>query len=89
MLPWHSSSSIPGTNYPLNTVLGPSRGSSRHCAEQLIRWLWQKKFIDPIGILLLASRMDFTLFGRVWREVEEERKKVEAEVVVKNDKSLT
>jgi len=48
-------------------------GSPKHCAEESIRWLEKKGFIDPVGILTLAGKMDFALFGTVWRKVEEQK----------------
>jgi len=52
------------------------QGSQKYCAEQAIRWMYDKGFIDPVGICLLAARLDFTLFGRIWKSVEEEKQRV-------------
>ena len=57
-------------------------GSPKHCAEQVINWLYQKEFIDPVAICLFAARKDFTLFGRIWKSVEDEKAKVGEEKLV-------
>ena len=54
-------------------------GSGKHCAEQAIRWMYNKGFIDPVGICLLSARLDFTLFGRIWKSVEDEKLKAGVE----------
>ncbi len=52
-------------------------GSPKHCSEQVINWLYQKGFIDPVAICLFAARKDFTLFGRIWKSVEDEKARVD------------
>lgn len=42
-------------------------GSQKHCAEQMIRWLIQKDFIDPFSIFVLAGKVDFRLYGKLYR----------------------
>lgn len=50
-------------------------GTKKHCAEQAIRWLIQKEFTDPVNVFMLSMKIDFVLFGRVWRMIEKEKEK--------------
>ena len=39
-------------------------GSQKHCAEENIRWLYKKGFIDPVSVAWLAMKLDIRLYGR-------------------------
>ncbi len=49
-------------------------GTPKHCAEQCARWLVQKDFIDAFSLTLLCGKIDFTLFGAIYRKMESAQK---------------
>ena len=67
------------SNIPLQKGKVTFEGSPRHCAEQALTWLYQKKFIDPVSVAFWAFKKDFTLFGRM-RKMEEDALIEEAKV---------
>jgi len=40
------------------------QGSKKHCAEEAIRWLYKKDFIDPVNVAWLAMKLDIKLYGK-------------------------
>ena len=46
-------------------------GSPKHVAEQNARWLMQKEFIDAFSLALICGKVDFTLFGAIYRKMRD------------------
>jgi len=52
------------------------QGSKKHCGSQMVRWLMQKEFLDPVDVLKMSLLYgDIKLFGRLARLMELEREK--------------
>ena len=55
-------------------------GSRKHCAQETIRWLWQKGLISAPELFELSLKLDFKLFGRATAMWDDARKTKLAEV---------
>ena len=55
-------------------------GSRKHCAQETIRWLWQKGLISAPELFELSLKLDFKLFGRATAMWDFERKQKVLEV---------
>lgn len=48
-------------------------GSPKNASAEVIRWLCQKGYTDPWGAAICAGKIDFRLFGRIWKAIEDSK----------------